>query len=62
MRRDQASRDAELRSRRVDALEDDALALAGLEDFGRRRVRTLLHGDYARGARRRTGDCARSDP
>ena len=56
MRRDRESRDPEVNGRRVDALDDDALALAGLEHFGRRRVRPLVRGDYARGARRRAAD------
>lgn len=55
MRRDM-ERDPKVYGRRLDVLDDDAMALAGHDHLGRRRVRSLVSGEYARGARRRGAD------
>jgi hypothetical protein len=57
IRRDMESPDPKVYGRLLDALDDDALALAGHDDLlGRRRARSLVSGEYARGARRRGAD------
>jgi hypothetical protein len=52
MKRKLESRDRELDAR-LEPSDYDATE-AGIGEVGRRRTRTLIRGDYARGARRRT--------